>query len=298
MLCTSLNDMKIFDCFTFFNELDLLELRLKLLDRYVDHFVIAESNITHSGKPKPYHFEEVKERFNPWQGKIIYIPVRQSAVGLVFEEQNSYNPGSAAWKLENGQRNALLDAASSMKDDDLVLLSDLDEIPDPAAIKKAAAANKPVAFSLLFHYYFLNCQNTGESRWWKGCIASTAKQFRETGPQGLRDKRDVYPSMNSAGWHFSFLGGVEKIRQKLQAFAHTEFNKEEFINEEHIKEALSKGEDILKRAGVSFRYVPLSYYPAALQKVMKQYPRLVHPQKKNLLTGLYYSGRRILKGSY
>ncbi len=290
--------MKIFDCFTFFNELDLLEFRLKLLDPCVDHFVIAESNTTHSGKPKPFHFEEAKERFKHWQHKIIYLRVRQSAESLVFEEQKTYNPGSAAWKLENGQRNALLDASPYMKDNDLVLLSDLDEIPDPAAIKKAVATNKPVAFSLLFHYYFLNCQNAGESRWWKGCIASTAKQFKETGPQKLRNKRDVYPSLSSAGWHFSFLGGAEKIREKLLAFAHTEFNKEEFINEEHIKEALSKGEDILKREGVSFRYVPLSYYPAALQKVMKQYPALVHLQKTNLLTDLYYTGRRIIKGGY
>jgi len=295
---TSFKYMKVFDCFTFFNELDLLELRLKLLDSCVDHFVIAESNVTHSGKPKPYYFEEAKDRFNKWWHKIIHVPVQQSAEGLVFVEQENYNPGSAAWKLENEQRNALLDSAVYMKEDDLVLLSDLDEIPDPAAIRKAAATDKPVAFSLLFHYYYLNCQNTGESRWWKGCIAATAKQFRATGPQGLRDKRDVYPSLSSAGWHFSFLGGVEKIRQKLMAFAHTEFDKEEYVNPNNIIEAVMKGEDILKREGVTFRCVPLSYYPAMLQKVMKQYPALVHSQKTNLLTDLYYTGRRIIKRSY
>ncbi|MGH2552631.1 MAG: hypothetical protein ACRDEB_02875, partial [Chitinophagaceae bacterium] len=87
--------MKIIDCFTFFNELDLLEFRLKLLDEQVDHFVIAESNLTHSGHPKPFYFEENKSRFGPWENKIIYIPIKQSAEGLVFNKnESSYNPGS------------------------------------------------------------------------------------------------------------------------------------------------------------------------------------------------------------
>jgi beta-1,4-mannosyl-glycoprotein beta-1,4-N-acetylglucosaminyltransferase len=290
--------MKIFDCFTFFNELDLLEFRLKFLDKLVDFFVIAESNLTHSGQSKPYYFTEAKNRFRQWEDKIIYIPVKQSAEGLVFEEQNKYNPGSAAWKLENEQRNALLQASGKMRDDDLVLLSDLDEIPDIKAIQKVVKCDKPVALSLLFHYYFINCQNTGQSRWWKGCIAATAKQFKEITPQGLRDNRDNYSSLPAAGWHFSFLGGVEKIKQKLLAFAHTEFNKEEFTNEEHIKEALRKGEDILKREGVSFRYVPLSYYPTKLQQVIKQYPDLLYPVKTNAFSDCFFTVRRIVKGNF
>lgn len=290
--------MKIFDCFTFFNELDLLEFRMKFLDREVDHFVIAESNLTHSGKTKPYYFREAAERFSKWSHKIIYIPVQQSTEGLVFEEQQHYNPGSAAWKLENDQRNALLEAAPQMNEDDLVLLSDLDEIPSLATIKKAKQSPKPVAFSLLFHYYFLNCQNTGNSRWWKGCIAASAEQFKTITPQGLRDKRDDLPSLPAAGWHFSFLGGAEKIRQKLEAFAHTEYNKAEYLSEKHIEEAVSSGADILKREGITFRYVPLSYYPHALQQVMKQYPALLHPAKNNPMIDLYYIVRRIIKRNY
>jgi beta-1,4-mannosyl-glycoprotein beta-1,4-N-acetylglucosaminyltransferase len=290
--------MKIFDCFTFFNEVDLLEFRLKLLDKQVDYFVIAESNLTHSGQSKSYNFPEAKEQFKPWQHKIIYLPVEQSTEGLLFEEQKKYNPGSAAWKLENGQRNALLKAATYMEDTDMVLLSDLDEIPSPLAIKKAISNIKPVAFSMLFHYYFLNCQGAGEDRWWKGCIAATARQFKEISPQGLRNKRDVFPSLADAGWHFSFLGGTEKIKQKLQATAHTEYNKDEYLSEEHIKEMVAKRKDILKREGIIFKYVPLSYYPAVLQKVMKQYPVFLHLKKKNLFADFYYTLRRIKKGKY
>lgn len=290
--------MKVFDCFTFFNELDLLEFRLKFLDKYVDYFVLAESNFTFSGKSKPYYYKAAEERFSKWHHKIVYLQIQQSIEGLTFEKQDHYNPQSAAFQMEYEQRNALLKADPLMSENDLVLLSDLDEIPLPASIKKAKQLDKPLAFSHLFHYYFLNCQNTGNSRWWKGCIASSAKQFKEITPQGLRDKRDSYPSLPHAGWHFSFLGGVEKIRQKLLSFAHTEFNKEEFTNEEHIKEAILKGEDILKREGVSFRYVPLSYYPATLQRIMKEYPELLYPKKKNFLADCYFTARRIVKGTF
>lgn len=290
--------MKVFDCFTFFNELDLLEFRLKLLDPFVDHFVIAESSLTHSGQPKPFHFAAARNRYQAWDKKIIYIPLQQDRSGLQFEEQDQYNPESASWKLENEQRNALLQAAAQMQDQDLVILGDLDEIPSPAAIQKAKKADQPVAFSLLFHYYFLNCQNTGNSRWWNGCIAASAKQFRETGPQGLRDKRDQYPSIGHAGWHFSFLGGMEKIREKLLAFAHTEFSKSDYTNEENIKAALEQGEDILKREGVQFSYLPLSYYPQPLQKIMKEYPALLKLPPNNPANNIYYTFRRILKGQY
>ena len=129
--------MKIVDCFTFFNELDLLEFRLKLLDPYIDHFVIAESDHTHSGEKKIFHFEANRQRFRPWLHKIHYIPLSQSTVGLVFEKnETNYNPASASWKLENEQRNALSIASTLINDNDRVVIGDLDEIPDPRLLKK------------------------------------------------------------------------------------------------------------------------------------------------------------------
>jgi beta-1,4-mannosyl-glycoprotein beta-1,4-N-acetylglucosaminyltransferase len=289
--------MKIFDCFTFFNELDLLELRMRFLDPYVDYFVIAESNLTHSGLPKPYHFQQNSDRFKPWKHKIIYIPIEQTREGLIFEEQKKYNPESASWKLEYEQRNALLQATSLMSESDLVMLGDLDEIPSVWGIKKALQMSKPVAFSLLFHVHYLNCQHSKDLRWWKGTIIATAKQFKEITPQGLRDKRDVYPSLPDAGWHFSFMGGVEKIQQKLLAFAHTEFSNEDFADRQHVEEAVLNGKDVLKRDGIKFKYMPLSYYPVRLQKFMKLYPGFLHLNKTNPFKDLFYFIRRIKKGS-
>jgi beta-1,4-mannosyl-glycoprotein beta-1,4-N-acetylglucosaminyltransferase len=287
--------MKIIDCFTFFNELDLLEFRLKLLDSYIDRFVIAESNLTHTGLPKPYYFRENQARFDLWKEKIIYLPVKQTAEGLLFDKnENSYNPGSASWKLENEQRNALSAYKNSVGDDDLVLLGDLDEMPDPAKIKKIKPGKEPVALSQLFHYYFLNVQHTGRDRWWNGTIAATGKQFRMHTPQQLRDKRNEYPAIRRAGWHFSYLGGLEKIKVKIRSFAHTEFNREEFLDDKNILQALEEGKDLFKRPGVSYRFVSLYYYPARIRKIMRQYPVFLHLKRKDTVWDKMYFGIRNL----
>ena len=91
---------------------------------------------------------------------------------------------------------------------------------------------------------------------------------------------------------------MDKIKEKLQAFAHTEFSKSVYTNEDNIREALSKGEDILKRDGVRFQYLPLSYYPIALQQVMKAYPQLLHLPPDNFFSNIFYTVRRIWKAQY
>lgn len=288
--------MKIIDCFTFFNELDLLEFRLKLLDPYVDHFIIAESNLTHSGLPKPYHYRANEKRYEQWWHKITYLPIVQTTEGLEFNPQEEkYNPTSASWKLENEQRDALSAAAKLANDEDLVITGDLDEIPDPTLLKQLNLTQSPVALSQLFHYYFMNCQNTGLERWWNGSIVSTGKQFKALSPQQLRDNRNNYPVIKKGGWHFSYLGGLEKIKYKLQSFAHTEFNKEEYLQDEHILQSLEQGKDILKRPGVAFKFVSLYYYPPFLRRLMQQYPAFIHLKRKDtLLDKFYYSTLRIL----
>ncbi len=287
--------MRIIDCFTFFNELDLLEFRLKLLGTHVDHFILAESNLTHSGKPKPYYFEENKKRFEPWLHKITTVQLKQTADGLDLEKkETSYNPQSAAWKLENEHRDALSIAGNIADDKDLIITSDLDEIPDPHSLKKINTSEGPVALSMLFHYYFLNCQNAGKERWWNGSIVCTGKQFRQASPQQLRDNRNVYRHIPKAGWHFSYVGGLEKIKIKIQSFAHTEFNKEEYLKDENIVKAMEEGRDIFDRPGTTYKFVSLLYYPPYLRRVMKQYPSLLHVNNKDgFFSSLYYSVKQI-----
>ena len=289
--------MKVFDCFTFFNELDLLEFRLKLLYEQVDHLVLAEANLTHSGQPKSFYFEENKARFERWENKITYLPVNQTADGLVFNKnETSYNPDSASWKLENEQRNALAGYNANINNDDLVLLSDLDEMPDPVILKKLKPGKDPVVLSQLFHYYFLNCQNVGNERWWNGTIVSTGKQFKATMPQELRDKRNELPVIKKAGWHFSYLGGMDKIMEKIRSFAHTEFNKEEFLNDENILKEMEEGKDIFKRPGVRYKFVSTYYYTGYLRKIMLQYPAFLHlKHKDNLWDKMYFAVKNMFR---
>ncbi len=273
--------MRTFDCFTFFNELELLEFRLKLLYDVVDYFVIAESNLTHAGKPKPYFFEEAKSRFAKWQHKIIYLPVQQSTEGLDFNTSvTTYTPTSAAWQLENGQRNALQQINTQLKDDDHVLLSDLDEIPDPDVLKKIKVNNSPLSLSMIFHYYFLNCQNVGDEHWWNGSIFCSGQQFIKLGPQTLRDNRNNYPRIKKAGWHFSYLGGVEKIKYKIRSFAHTEYNKEEYLQDDKILKTIEEGKDIFNRPGAVYKFVSPYLYPEKLRRLMFEYRDLLHYPKE------------------
>ena len=114
---------KIIDCFTFFNELDLVEIRLKYLYDVVDHFVIIEADMTHSGNEKPYIFQQSLERFAPLKDKIIYIPAKMK----------HFDPGKEVeWKREGYQRECIAMGLKKidLHDNDLILISDLDEIPD------------------------------------------------------------------------------------------------------------------------------------------------------------------------
>lgn len=269
--------MIIFDCFTFFNELDLLEFRLKLLDSTVDKFVICESNITFSGKPKPYYFEENMARYDKWMHKIIYLPIEQTTEGIEFRQVTSYSPDNGPFLLEHQQRNSLSYANEYIEDNDLVLIGDLDEIPDPNSIKAISkiGVTSPISLSMLFHYYYMNCQVLGYDRIWSGTIACPGDYFKNTTPQYLRDNRNHLPKLPASGWHFSYLGGVEKVKTKIQSFAHTEFNRPDITSEDNISKAIENGTDVFNRPGVSYKLVGLEEYPDFLKDLMIQYPQFV-----------------------
>lgn len=270
---------KVFDCFTIFNELDLLEFRLEYLDAHVDYFIICESNKTFSGKDKPYNLQDNMARFSKWKNKIIYLSIEQSTEGLSFEDVTTYTPTNGPWMLESQQRYALSYANTMISDGDLVMIGDIDEIPDPKVIERysniAHHMESPISLSMLFHYYYMNCQNEGFERWWNGTVLSTGAMFKDINPQGLRDGRNHFPRETEGGWHFSYLGGVEKIRQKIQSFSHTEFNRPDITSDENIINAMENGVDVLKRPGVSYKFYPLDYYPEDLSEMMKRYPQFI-----------------------
>jgi len=129
--------MHIYDCFTFFNEYDLLELRLGLLYDIVDYFVICELDVTQSGEKKQYNFEKVKNRYAKYLDKIIYLK-ETDAPSLRYDKY--INTDNAAmngdWSIENYQRNCIMHGLNNCKQDDLVIISDLDEIPNPSIFSR------------------------------------------------------------------------------------------------------------------------------------------------------------------
>lgn len=195
----------IIDCFTFFNELDLLELRLEELYSVVDKFIIVEATRTQSLLSKPLYFDNNKERYSKYQDKIIHIIVDD-------EISNKDN----LWTMEHFQRNCIsrgLDKIS-LKDNDLILISDLDEIPRANIIKQIDLSGiEMCSLGMLFSAYFLNL--IASNRNWIGTVCARAKYFKEYCPQDFRNIKDrINPIASDAGWHFSWLGGYEKIYEK------------------------------------------------------------------------------------
>jgi beta-1,4-mannosyl-glycoprotein beta-1,4-N-acetylglucosaminyltransferase len=253
---------KVYDCFPFFNELDVLEIRLNELDPVVDHFVLCEATVTHRGQPKPLVFQENRERFARFLPKIIHVVVDDMPQGK-FREADF-------WVKEKFQRMALMRGLTSARDEDFVILSDLDEIPSAKAVAAGIARNdrSVTVFDLVYCCFFVNLINT---RIWQrarmarfGDIRSL-QMLRSGGPQwhpepnqrGLwRRIRHLRRTMlatrlprswviiEDAGWHFTSLNGLAAVYEKFNSYAHVRDDVSELGLARRILRLLEgKGED-------------------------------------------------------
>ena len=237
--------MAIYDCFQYFNEDHIVELRLNILDRYVDYFVISESTKTHQGKPKKINFDVNK--FNKFKHKIKFV------VADYKKEIDFKNHTGGESPVEQHQRNSLMEGIKDALPDDYIVLSDSDEIPDFTKIKHINKIRKFTAFSQKMFMYKLNLQNLNESNW-IGSKITKKKNIKSM--QSLRNlKFKKYPfwridkyneQIIYGGWHFSFLQTPQQILTKIKSFSHGEFNKKE-INEIDIEEKIIKNKDIFGR---------------------------------------------------
>lgn len=195
----------IVDAFTFFNELDVLEVRLNTLDGIVDRFVIVEADKTQTLQPKPFHFLENKERFAKFLPKISHV--------LVADCPKS-NEGQL-WKMENFQRNCIKRGLGGLAPTDCVMISDLDEIPHPVAVHEASIADGEnlIAFDMSFHAYYANL--ISPKKGWIGTVMTKMETLDVIEPQDVRNVKDAAPRVQNAGWHLSWLGGWEKAYTKL-----------------------------------------------------------------------------------
>jgi beta-1,4-mannosyl-glycoprotein beta-1,4-N-acetylglucosaminyltransferase len=298
--------MKIYDCFTFFNELDVLEMRLNILDKDVDYFVLVESNKTHSGKDKELIFQKNKTRFADFSDKIIHI---------IVDDMPQSNNGNR-WKLENFQREAIMRGLSKCTDEDIILISDLDEIPDPKALENIKLllpkitghndflygiytsverigtflhiskildrilchipiySRKLISLKHKLYYYYLNGFINADWIGTKAVLYGDLVRNFDSSPQQIRES-SAKNVVDNGGWHFSYLLTPEEIAKKIQSFAHSEFDKKEFTDTESIRKRIANGEDLFGRKE-KITYKPIDEsYPEYIRNNLQKYGRYI-----------------------
>lgn len=202
----------IYDCFFFFDELDLLEIRLNVLDSVVDKFVIVESTETFNGKIKSLVFKENRDRFKKWNDKIVYHCVDDFPTDKNMLEKALLSPNTGNkehwWVREFYQKESLIKALNTVcLEEDIVFVSDVDEIWNPKIkIEKDAQVYRPKQTAYPF---FLNNRSNQDIDAWTGTRYSKFKTLKKYGPNHFRTEREVQGVLQgNGGWHFSWLGKV------------------------------------------------------------------------------------------
>lgn len=203
---------KVYDCFMFFNEMDLLEVHLAELYDHVDKFVIVESIERLSGKEKPLYFQENKQRYVKYLDKIIHVVVKDRPyLGLD-------NP----WPREFFQRNQIMRGLKKCHPSDIVIIGDLDEIVRGSQItrmvKKLKKGKDPIVVPILDWYRWF--YNRKEQEPITGTILTTYKYLKKKGIQKAREQRFGHQTIANGGWHFSNMGGWGVFLEKIHSFSH------------------------------------------------------------------------------
>jgi beta-1,4-mannosyl-glycoprotein beta-1,4-N-acetylglucosaminyltransferase len=251
--------MKVFDCFIFFNELELLEIRLNTLDKYVDYFVIVESKKTFSFKNKPLYYFDNRHLFEKFQDKIIHVVTD-------FEYQSD-------WGNEAHQRNCIKEGLIRMSANpgDIIILSDLDEIPNLEGFKFNNVGLEVYTFLHQYYYYYLNCKMSLTQ------YISKVFKVEHLEYRSVQEMRGFGPlvKVDKMGWHFSFIGDTDKIRQKIDSFAHQDMNLPEFTDEEKLKERIDNNKDLFDR-NYDFETVEIDKsFPSYIVKNKNKYQHII-----------------------
>ena len=239
----------IYDCFSYWDEDLLLDLRLNILDKHVDYFVIVEGNKTWQNNSKNLKFDI--NNFSKFKDKIIYVPVTDMPGGV--------NP----YLRENFQRNSIMRGLEKCKDDDFIIVSDLDEIPNPNQFKKFDKKMRYAVFKQNHFYYKFNLQSETEPFWFGSRIC--VKRYLKS-PQWLRDlkfkKRPFWRLdkfrlnniIDKGGWHFCNLKKPEQLLYKYKNLCETNdpinFNEkidEKYLSLDSINKMISEKKDIIGR---------------------------------------------------
>lgn len=224
----------IYDCFNFYNEIDILELRLNILYPHVDRFVIVESSVTHSGHEKPFFFEKFQERFSKFEDKIINFKVHDTPDDFVnlpvtdeialqevfcyiksqtnrFDKKNQPDYGRDFFQKESVRR-----VLVNCNDEDVIIFSDADEIPNPHTLKTLDLSKGMYRLNQDTYYYYLNVL---KQRDWCGSRVALYRDIKNLSLNELRGDDRLTTEVKDGGWHFSFMGGEMMVKNKLLTYS-------------------------------------------------------------------------------
>ena len=256
----------LIDSFLFFQELDLLEIRLEYLYPFVDHFIIIEAKQSFKGSPKRFIFEQNRERYKKYLDKIIYHKIEDihfSYEGLIkfLEKSNSkarkniskfikkheyYDKNNLSYILDTYHRECIHIALyNNCKDEDIILLSDLDEIPSFEIVKMLREKNSLTDFSVFVQHEFQYYLNNYAKNNWFGTIAAPYKIIKDYSFNQLRKNSKRFKIISNSGYHFTSIGNKKAIINKIENWGHQEFN--HIIIKENIEENIKNGKDIFYR---------------------------------------------------
>ena len=258
--------MKIIDCFIFYNELDLLTYRFNLLNNIVDYFIIVESTHTFIGKEKKLLFNENKHLFENFTNKIIHIIVDD----FPYKYPNVNIGNNDVWKNEFFQRNAISRGINSIKElapSDLIIISDVDEIPDPYTLDKIKKGSIIVDINTLemdLYYYNLNTRIKSK---WILCKIISYQKYNELNTSCNDIRNTPCSKILNGGWHLSYFGDKYFIQNKIQNFSHQELNQSQYTDLEQIEKRIEKNSDLYDRK-IYFdkikiednTYLPINYH--------------------------------------
>lgn len=287
----------VYDCFQFFNELDILKLRLHIMDPVVDRFVISEATETFSGKAKPLYYEENKEMFAEFAEKIIHVVVDDTPPGYTHDR-------------DTFQKNAVGRGLIGCSDDDIIIFSDLDEIPNPEKVKEIIAHfdnNKIYHFAQRLFYCYLNMEEVSgnllsyagefpgvKRKKWIGskmcCFGLLKKQGLELGELRFPERKECGIRVEDGGWHFGYMGGhgekdvKKRVADKVRSAAHQEYNKAEVLSD--VADRIKDGKDIFGR-DASFSLVKIDQtFPRYLREHTDDYEFLILKEEAPFKKGI------------
>jgi beta-1,4-mannosyl-glycoprotein beta-1,4-N-acetylglucosaminyltransferase len=283
--------MRVFDSFIFFNELDLLELRLNILNDVVDYFVLTESPWTVSGNSKPLYYQENKERFEKFNHKIIHNITEEIPNDYIdyVEKKKFHTPmggrdlnGTPYMDIPIRFQRAIFNRDSSIygavnfgiEDDDIILTSDADEIINPLVLKDISwfdPNNHYVCLQRAFYYKlnYLYQEN------WMGTRLCTFKTLSKYSVDLLRNMHREAYRIEDAGWHWSFFGDADNLRLKIASYEHTENNIES--NTSNAEERIESVIDPFGRP-IEIKTVPIDEtYPEYILNNQEKYTQYIKP---------------------